>query len=413
MSYSHADQSWAAWLHKSLESYRVPKRLVGKNGLHGIVPARLRPIFRDREELSSASDLSVKIKDALAESESLLVICSPAAARSKWVNEEIRYFHSLGWTRVYCVIVEGTPHSSDPQQQCFPAALLECEDDHLVEPLAADIRKQADGKSLALAKLVAGLAGLRLDELLQRERQRKIKLRFVAGIAMIVAVSLVISSIQSRVAEKGARQSQETARASAENMLAEFLAESERLEDIADLETRKAFSQVLSGYLAQLDPKDLTIESRRQLGVALLHRGVILYEEEQFEQAMDVFNSARKVFQLLMNESQRDGQLMYEFSQIEYWIGQVHLDRGRMEEAAISFSAYAEVSEALYEMQPENAKWAMEVCYARSNLGNLESRRTPFNPERALKYFKSALEYNEIAAMQNSAYERELPESLA
>ena len=391
----------------------MPKRLVGKKGLHGIVPARLRPIFRDKEELSSASDLSVKIKGALAESESLLVICSPAAARSKWVNEEIRYFHSLGRTRVYCVIVEGTPHSSDPQQQCFPAALLECEDDHLVEPLAADIRKQADGKSLALAKLVAGLAGLRLDELLQRERQRKIKLRFVAGIAMIVAVSLVISSIQSRVAEKGARLSQETTRASAENMLAEFLAESERLEDIADLATRKAFSEVLSGYLAQLDPKDLTIESRRQLGVALLHRGVILHEEEQFEQAMDVFKSARKVFQLLMNESQRDGQLMYEFSQVEYWIGQVHLDRGQMEEAAISFNAYAEVSEALHEMQPENAKWAMEVCYARSNLGNLERRRIPSDPDRALKYFKSALEYNEIAAMQNSAYERELPESLA
>ncbi len=391
----------------------MPKRLVGKKGLHGIVPARLRPIFRDREELSSASDLSVKIKDALAESESLLVICSPAAARSKWVNEEIRYFHSLGRTRVYCVIVEGTPHSPDPQQQCFPAALLECEDDHLVEPLAADIRKQADGKSLAMAKLVAGLAGLRLDELLQRERQRKIKLRFVAGIAMSVAIFLMISSIQSRVAEKGARLAQETTRASAENMLAEFLAQSARLEDIADLTTRKAFGEVLSSYLAQLDPKDLTIESRRQLGVALLHSGVILYEEEQFEQATYVFNSARKVFQLLMNESQRDEQLMYELSQVEYWVGQVHLDMGRMEKAAISFNAYAEVSETLHELHPDDAKLTMEVCYAQSNLGNLESRRIPSDPDRVLQHYKSALKFNEIAAMQNPAYERELAESLA
>jgi len=413
MSYSHADQSWAAWLHKSLESYRVPKRLVGKKGLHGIVPSRLRPIFLDTEELSSASDLSVRIKDALAESESLLVICSPAAARSKWVNEEIRYFHSLGRTRVYCVIVEGTPHSSDPQQECFPAALLECADSQLVEPLAADIRKQADGKSLAKAKLVAGLAGLRLDELIQRETQRKRKLRFVAGLAMIAAVFLVISSIQSRLAEKGARLAEESTRVSAEKMLTEFLNQSERLEDIADLETRKAFSEVLSDYLAQLDPKDLSIESRRQLGVALSHRGIILHEEEQFVQAMDVFNSAREVFQLLMDESQRDGQLMYELSQVEYWIGQVHLDMGRMEEATLSFNAYAEISEALHEMQPENAKWAMEVCYARSNLGNLEDRRIPSDPDRVLQHFKSALEHNEIAAMQNPAYERELAESFA
>ena len=391
----------------------MPKRLVGKKGLHGIVPARLRPIFRDKEELSSASDLSVKIKDALAESESLLVICSPAAAQSKWVNEEIRYFRSLGCTRIYCVIVEGTPHSSDPQQQCFPAALLECENNRLVEPLAADIRKQADGKSLAVAKLVAGLAGLRLDELLQRERQRKRKLQFVAGIAMIVAVSLVVSNIQSRVAEKGARLAQETTRASAENMLAEFLAQSERLEDIADLETRKAFGEVLSSYLAQLVPIDLTIESRRQLGVALLHRGVILHEEEEFEQATEVFNSARKVFQLLLNESQRDEQLMYEFSQVEFWIGQVHLDMGRMEEATMSFNAYSEVSETLHELQPDDAKWTMEACYAQSNLGNLESRRIPSDPDLVLQHYKSALKFNEIAAMQNPAHERELAESLA
>jgi hypothetical protein len=413
MSYSHADQSWAAWLHKSLESYRVPKRLVGKQGLHGTVPARLRPIFRDREELSSASDLSVKIRDALAASESLLVICSPAAARSKWVNEEIRFFHSLGGTRVYCLIVEGDPHSSDPQKQCFPAALFECGDDHLIEPLAADIRKQADGKSLAMAKLVAGLAGLRLDELLQREKQRKIKRRLVAGLAMTVAVALVISSIQSRVAEKQARLAQASARASAENMLAGFLTESERLEDIADLETRKAFGEVLNGYLAQLNPHDLTIESKRQLGVALSHRGVILYEEQQFAQAMDVFRHARKVFQLLRNESQRDGQLMFELSQVEYWIGQVYLDLGQMEAAAISFNAYAEVSEALHEMQPDNSKWAMEVCYAHSNLGNLERRRIPSDPDRVLQHFTSALEYNEIAARQNPVYERELAESLA
>ena len=194
MSYCHADHSWAAWFHKSLESYRVPGRLVGTKGLHGIVPARLKPIFHDLEDLSSSSDLSAKIKEALADSESLLIICSPASAQSRWVNEEIRYFRSLGKTRIYSVIVAGDPQSSDPQQFCFPKALLETEDHHLVEPLAADVREQADGKSLAMAKLVAGLTGLRLDELLQRDKQRKRKLHLIAGLAMIVAISLVFSS---------------------------------------------------------------------------------------------------------------------------------------------------------------------------------------------------------------------------
>jgi hypothetical protein len=386
---------------------------VGKKGRHGLVPAQLKPIFRDREELSSARDLSAGIKNALAESETLLVVCSPAAARSKWVNEEIRYFRSLGRSRIYCVIVDGDPDSADPLQYCFPAALLECEDDRSIEPLAADVRKQADGKSLAKAKLVAGLAGLRLDDLLQRDKQRKRKLQVIAGLAMIVSVFLVLSSIQSRMAEKAARLAQEATQAYAESMLADFLAQSERLEDIADLETRKAFGEVLSNYLDQFDPQDLTNESRRQLGVVLLHRGIILSEEEQFEQALVVFNNARKVFLLLVDESQRDEQAMFELGQVEYYIGQVHLDMGHMEEADISFNTYAEISQALHEMQPDEAMWTMEAGFAQSNLGNLERRRIPSDPDRVLKHFKSALQYTEIAAAQDPLYERELAESLA
>jgi hypothetical protein len=413
MSYCHADQSWAAWLHKSLESYRVPKRLVGMAGLHGIVPARLVPIFRDRDELSSASDLSGKITDALDDSESLLVICSPAAACSKWVNEEIRYFRSLGRGRIYCVIVDGDPQASDPHHACFPAALLEDENHHFFEPLAADVRKQADGKSLAKLKLVAGILGVRLDELRQREKQRTRKLQLIAGFAIFVAVALVFSSIQSRVAEKDAHLARAEQQVSAENMLTKFLKQSERLEDVADLETRKAFGEVISGYLAKLDPADLSTESRRQLGVALSHRGVILRDEGQLEQAMDVFENARQTLQLLVDESPRDGQALFELSQVEYWIGQIHLDLGRMEQAGKWFRAYAEASDMLHAMQPGNADWTMEACYAQSNLGNLENRRSPSDPRLVLQYFQAALQHNKIAASLDSTYEGGLADSHA
>ena len=58
ISYSHQDQAWAQWLHKALETYRVPARLVGMETSAGVIPARLAPIFRDRDELPSATDLS-------------------------------------------------------------------------------------------------------------------------------------------------------------------------------------------------------------------------------------------------------------------------------------------------------------------------------------------------------------------
>lgn len=96
LSYSHRDQKWVDWLHKALETYRVPRPLVGKESRDGKIPSRPFPIFRDREELPVSSDLGLNIKEALRESRYLIVICSPRAAQSRWVGEEIRTFKKLG-----------------------------------------------------------------------------------------------------------------------------------------------------------------------------------------------------------------------------------------------------------------------------------------------------------------------------
>ena len=82
VSYSHKDKTWADWLHKALETWRVPSRLVGTETAHGTIPRRLIPIFRDRDELASADSLAEKVNAALAQSENLIVICSPASAAS-------------------------------------------------------------------------------------------------------------------------------------------------------------------------------------------------------------------------------------------------------------------------------------------------------------------------------------------
>src|SRR5215469_7764296 len=89
ISYSHSDNVWAAWLHKALETYRVPSRLIGTVTGHGAIPRRLHPVFRDRDELASTTDLGRTVNAALAQSENLIVICSPASAASRWVNEEV------------------------------------------------------------------------------------------------------------------------------------------------------------------------------------------------------------------------------------------------------------------------------------------------------------------------------------
>jgi tetratricopeptide (TPR) repeat protein len=382
-------------------------------GLHGAVPRKLTPVFRDRDELSSSADLSENIREALVDSESLVVLCSPGAAGSQWVNEEIRYFRSLGrGHRIYCVIVDGDPHASESNRSCFPQALTDGTNG-AVEPLAADIRKAGDGKRLAKLKLVAGILGVGLDELRRRDKQRQRKLQLLAGLAALFLAVLLFSALQSRMAEKEARLAREAQQKAAEVMLADFLEQADRLSDVADLETRKAFSQVLSSYLAVLNPSDLTFESRRQLGVVLSNRGVILLDEGQLVEAMQVFQTARDTLSQLVKESAGDAEALFELSQIEYWIGQVHLDWGQMDEAEEAFRSYADISIAMNQLRPDNADWTMEVAYAQSNLGNLEGRRIPSDPQLVLKYHQTALKYNLRAAQQDDKYDRELAESYA
>ncbi len=184
ISYSYQDRRWARWLHAGLESYRVPTRMRGRPGRFGPLTARLPPVFRDRDELAAASDLSAAVEAALRESATLIIICSPRSAASRWVNEEIRAFRAMGrGADMRCLIVDGEPHSTDPALECMPPALTE---DGSAEPLAADLRKHQDGKAAAKLKLIAGILDVPYDELRQREAvRRQRRLMIVAGFSLI------------------------------------------------------------------------------------------------------------------------------------------------------------------------------------------------------------------------------------
>ena len=192
ISYSHRDQAWAEWLHKALETYRVPRRLVGRETAAGPVPRRLFPVFRDLEELPSSPNLSGAIDQALLQSRYLIVIASPYAAVSKWVDQEIARFRAMGRSdRILCLIVDGEPHADlHPGKgflECFPPSLRTADG---IEPIAADVRPGKDGKPAIKLKLIAGLLGVGLDELRRRERRRRMLQNL--GVAMIGLLSAVV-----------------------------------------------------------------------------------------------------------------------------------------------------------------------------------------------------------------------------
>jgi len=230
ISYSHRDSAWGSWLHAALEKYRPPKPLIGTVTEQGEVPKRLTPIFRDREELPSATDLGTVINAALAASACQIVICSPAAAASKWVNEEILAFKRLGReARIYCLIVDGEPNASEipgrQQEECFPPALRYrlAPDGSLsatrAEPIAADARAGKDGKRNAKLKLVSGLLGVGFDTLKRREQQRRNRRLFAFSCAAMAGMVLTSGLAVYALVQRAAAQRQ-TVRAEAETRTA-------------------------------------------------------------------------------------------------------------------------------------------------------------------------------------------------
>lgn len=197
VSYSHKDKAFGRWLHNRLETYRFPKDKVGAVTGRGIVPARLGRLFRDEWELGAADSLASTIEHALSNAQDLIVICTPAAAQSKWVDKEIRYFKAHRPDgQVFAVIVDGSPGSNDPQTECFPPALMSAvgPDMELIagqreDPLAANVA--TDGREDAVIRLLAGLSGLTYNDLRDREAQRVRAQRRRAALTMAAALVLI------------------------------------------------------------------------------------------------------------------------------------------------------------------------------------------------------------------------------
>ena len=195
ISYSSLDKKWGAWMHKKLENYPIPSDFQGEELFDGAVLGKnLRPIFRDRDELSGSAELGPAIMEALEKSRFLIVLCSKNSAKSEWVNKEIEDFKTLkqgNGQRILALIIDGEPNAtssnkSDSAEECFPPALR-----YPLEPLAGDLRKEGDGKERGFLKVLAGITQLSFDKLYRRHERAQQKKRVLLGITAVTIIALL------------------------------------------------------------------------------------------------------------------------------------------------------------------------------------------------------------------------------
>ncbi len=357
ISYSHADERDATRLQRWLESYRLPGNLV-RAGSDGSSGKRIGAIFRDRADLAAASSLTDAIRAALAQSAALIVLCSPEAAASPWVDAEIRLFRECHPAApVLAVVVHGEP------QAAMPAALTEGGR----EPLAADMRKDADGVRLARLKIAAALARVPLDALIQRDAQRKLTrvmaITALGSIALLVMAAMTAFAINAR---NEARAQRQQAEGLIEYMLTDLRTSLRGVGriDVMSAVNDRAFDYYRNaGDLAELS--DDSLERRARVLQAMASDEI---RRDNKAEAQALAQAAYRSTALLLERSPRNPDRIFAHAQSEYEVGSLAWANDNPQLYRRGMENYAVLAARLATIDPDRVRAQREVGYAQGNL---------------------------------------------
>lgn len=347
---------------------------------------RIKPVFRDRSDLRAASNLGDSLREALDQSDALIVVCSRSAAQSKWVGEEIKHFRQKhGDSRIFSII------ASDAPPECFPEALLHDTNGNRLEPIAADSRRGFDGRKNALLKTIAGLLEIDFDRLRHRDLRRQYQRMTVAATGgLAVAMITLTLAIFANDARNDANRGREQAEGLISFMLGDLRS---RLEPIGQLPVLDAVGDKALEYYESLEDGELTTEVQLGRARALRQIGEVRMSQGNFDAALTAFQLSNQQAQRLADEFADSESIEFELSQSHYYIGYVHYQLMKFDLARSQWEKYLQLSQSLLLRDDNNPDYQLEVAYAHGNLGSLALQNSQFDEAR--RQFQSTMAINE------------------
>jgi hypothetical protein len=197
ISYNHDDRAVAQGVQRGL--HRIGKRINQLRALR---------VFRDSTDLSASPNLWGKVTDALGRSRYMIVVLSPHAVASKWVNKEVGYWlEQRGPERLLFVVAGGEVAWDEATQRFDPdrsdAALPVLTQPGVLptEPLYVDVTGDAPWDPAAplfrekVTDLAAPIHGKPKDELAGEDRREQRRFRRLRRIAIVSLVLLTVAAV--------------------------------------------------------------------------------------------------------------------------------------------------------------------------------------------------------------------------
>jgi len=255
ISYSHAaDNALATQLQRTLNRIARPSY----KWWHWWPPR----VFRDQTNLAPAGDLSGEIQRALGASDSLVLLASPLAAASPWVDKEAATWRETKPPgRLFLALTEGTLEWDDvrgdfdpARTTALPPSLHGAFD---AEPLWIDFTGVREDRPFArdplfldgAASLAAAIRGVDKDGLIGEDvRQRRRTRQLVVGAITVVALLAIAATIAAIMALVQRDHANERARLALSRQYA--------AQSVAALDVDPERSVVLAARAARTAPTD-------------------------------------------------------------------------------------------------------------------------------------------------------------
>lgn len=136
-------------------------------------------------------------------------------------------------------------------------------------------------------------------------------------------------------------------------------------------------------YFNSLDPRDLTDTALARQAKALTQIGETRFEEARYADAEKAFQTAYQRAHALTTRYPRNGDMLFERAQAEYWIGFVHRTRGEFSSAHEWLVRYRDSTVALVALDGPPFRAERELASGHHNLAVLELDNGNLEPAAA------------------------------
>jgi tetratricopeptide (TPR) repeat protein len=388
-------------------------------------------IFRDDTSLSATPHLWPSIERALGQSRFLIVLASPEAAASVWVNKEVAYWleHKSIDTLLIALTAgelawddasggfgrrEGTP---------LPPALTNFSS----EPKWVDLRAYRDSVTPGDAKFIelganfaAAIRGIPKEDLLSeelRQQRRALTLAWSAAASLLVLAAVAmwqwresVAAERRAVAQRDrAERTLATATGTANDLVMDVAVKiRNRLGIPVDL-VREILTRAHDLLNKLSAGGEISPDLRHGIAVALRELATTLLIQGDVSKALAAAGQSRDIMLGLLAEQSDNAQWQRELSLSYNRIGETLSRSGRPPDALNMFRLAFDIRQKLADRAPDNAEWQRDLAVSYERIGDELFRSG--DTDEAFASHRSALEIRRklvLDAPDNKEWPRDL-----